>query len=121
MLRWVFEYRNGSKKFGMWQHPGPKGDLHTKAWANNKDVLYAVIERKNYVTAEIKEIVRCPSDKFLNFQWIGVTKTNFMSTRHLVVGLTLLSTSGSVDCYIDGTIRHEKARNLNVNFATFGK
>lgn len=123
LLRWLFEYENGGKKFGMWQHPGPKDDLHTKAWANNKGVKYATIERKDTTTAEIKEIVRCHANEFMNFQWITVAKHNFMSGNlvHRVVGLTLLSTRGAVNCYIDGTITKEEPKHLDVEFKTFGK
>lgn len=123
LVRWCIEYIDGSKKYGMWAHPGPNNDLHTKAWANNKNIAYAMIERKDLKTSLTKVIVRCSKDEFLNFQWISVAKYGFKmsNTTHQIVGLTLLSTKCSVDCYIDGTISKNDPRNLNINFETFGK
>ena len=123
LLRWSFEYRDGTKKFGIWQSPGPKEDLTCKAWCHNKNVAYAVIERKDILNPVTRDIVRCPAHEFVNFQWLATRKHNFSSGagRSQLVGLSMTTTLVTVDCYIDGTIRHDKARNENTNFATFGK
>jgi len=126
-LRWCFEYKNGSIKYGMWSHSGPKGDLHTKAWANNKDIAYALIERKDN-NAAIKQIVRCDHTRFLNFQWL----TNGCSINPLkikgnvtpltwIVGLKMMTTDCEIDCFGDGRIVPSDLKNKNIHFKTFGK
>jgi hypothetical protein len=125
-LRWGYEYVDGRTKRGMWNKPGK--NIVDQAWSNNKDVLYAFIERRDDHTAEVKMIVRCPAHEFLNFQWVCAARPgNIFKIKGSVTpltaisGLTILTTTKSVDCFVDGQVNVVEPRNLNVNFKTFGK
>lgn len=119
LLRWGFEYLNGTRKTGMWSNPGHRDDLATKAWCHNKNVRYAFIEAKNVQTREVKEVVRCDGQKFRNFQWIAVRHLFSGATKQ--VGISLLSSDESVDVLANGTAKRGPVRNENINFATYGK
>ena|SRR5210317_1141634 len=125
-LRWGFEYQDGRIKRGMWSNPGK--NAIDQAWYNNKNVKYAFIERRDDHTTETKLIVRCPVDEFLNFQWIYLAfMPSILSIKGNVTpltaikGLTMLTTKMAVDCLNDGKIERNAPRNLETNFATFGK
>jgi hypothetical protein len=125
-LRWGFEYKDGRIKRGMWNNPGK--NMVDQAWANNKNILYAFIERRNDHNAEVKQIVRCTADEFLNFQWVcSALSPNIMTIKGGVTpitaisGLTMLTVNKAVDCFVDGRVKTSDARHLDVNFKTFGK
>lgn len=125
-LRWGFEYQDGSIKFGMWNNPG--SNPIDQAWFNNKNIAYAFIDRRDDHTAEVKQIVRCSKDEFLNFQWMYVSfMPSLLSLKGSVTpltkvsGLTMLTTNIAVDCFADGSIKKSEPRNLETNFGTFGK
>ena len=124
-LRWGFEFVNGTRKVGMWNHPGPKDDLHTKAWANNKNLKYAFIERKHQGVT--KEIARAGHDVYMNFQWLAKSWVNPVAIRKAhtpvtrLVGLTMLTTDGVVEAYTDGRVVQGPPRHTTMNFATYGK
>lgn len=124
-LRWGYEYLDGKTKRGMWSRPGIKPV--DQAWANNTNVAYAFIERKDERSGEVKLICRCSKDEFLVFQWISLARVgNVMSIKKdvspltLIGGLTMLTTKQAVDCYSGGEIKVNEPRNLNTNFSTFG-
>ena len=124
-FRWGYEYADGTIKRGMWSNPG-KNPID-QAWYNNKNIKYAFIERRDDHTADVKLIVRCPADEFLNFQWIYIAympsvlaiKGNVKPLTALR-GLTMLTTNSAVDCFSDGTIKQSEPRHLKTNFRTYG-
>lgn len=126
-LRWGYEYLNGSRKTGSWSQSGPKNDLHTKAWANNKNIRYAFIEREDTLDPVTKEIVRCSADEFMNFQWITLASMQPFYIKGAVVpltrigGLTMLTTTCAVDCLDNGTVKKLPPRHLQTQFATYGR
>jgi len=125
-LRWGYEYKDGRIKRGLWNNPG-RSEID-KAWANNINVAYAFIERRDDHTAETKIIVRCPAHEFMNFQWNCAALTPSIMTIKggvtpltAINGLTMLTTNKAVDCFVDGSIKFSNPRHLETNFKTFGK
>jgi hypothetical protein len=109
----------------MWSSPG--NNPVDQAWANNKGIRFAFIERRDDHTAETKLIVRCTSDEFLNFQWIYIaymptplTLKGSVTPLTAIRGLTMLTTKSAVDCFSDGRVTNSDPRHLDYNFKTFG-
>lgn len=124
-LRWGFEYTNGTVKRGLWSHSGTT--QADKALYNNTNVAYAFIERRNDHTGEVKEVARCSSDKFINFQWNcnGIVPSlaglsGSITPVSYITGLTMLTTDCAVDAMCCGKVDAKEPRHLDINFATFG-
>jgi hypothetical protein len=128
LLRWRFEWPDRPAKFGMWSHAGRQDDLATKAWCHNKEgLLWAVVEAKDYITREIKTIVRCPGQDFRNFQWITLAIAPAIGLKGsvrpmtMIGGITINTRNEDIDVFDSGTLKRRPSTNQNVNFATYGK
>ena len=100
LLRWRFEFADGSAKYGMWNNPGTREDLTTKAYAVNLDkAVRAQIEGTTYDRRIIKIFAECPIDNFLRFEWVSVNPVDitkkFQISRANPVGLKLVKKDGS--------------------------
>lgn len=128
LVRWRFVFNdNRPDKVGMWSAHG--NDESTWAWCHNRENLSkAIIETKDFISREIKQVVVCDGWNFVNFQWVGGVSINPMNVkagngRSAILGLTLLTRDKKVTVRIDGKIStidrtdEEKAQNL----ATFGR
>ena len=127
LLRWRYDYAGGTHKYGLWCHPGTSETDY--AWSNNKEgVVSASIEAKNFDTREIRRVVECKGEDFVNFQWIaqafpkpfgGGTQTPLTK----LVGLKMMTRDTKYETYIDGTLNKTAmtAGDKSLNFATFGK
>jgi hypothetical protein len=127
LLRWRFEWPDKPAKYGMWSHSGAKDDLATKAWCNNKSgLLYAIIEAKDFITREIKTIVRCPGQDFRNFQWVALASMpgfvkGSVTPMTRIGGITILTRAEDIQVFDTGQLRRTPSTTHNLNFATYGK
>lgn len=70
LLRWRFEYVDGTAKYGQWDRHGDFAS--DQAWRQSKEnLLYACIEGKEFHTKEHKIFERCIGQDFVNFNWIA--------------------------------------------------
>jgi hypothetical protein len=118
-LRWCFEYLNGKKKWGIWDDSGPKDDLSSKWWAHADKIAYAVIHAKHQQEPEIKEVVRCPGDKFVGFQYIAITKLfKGKADRSMVtqnVGLKMVTIDEEIHVFRNGKAERKPKIASNVS------
>lgn len=129
-LRWRFDFSNGKpSKWGMWDSPGPKGDLATKAWCHNgESLLFASVEGKNRETGHIVTLLQVPGEDYVNFQWdaAAIVNPGFVGTVtpiHRLVGLRLIARDSEYVVRATGeteTVPRSEASKL-INFATFGR
>lgn len=131
-LRWRFDYLDKTAKWGMWGHPGPKGDNHTKAWCHNRGkVVRACIEGKDIVTQQIVVLAECDGHDFVNFEWAaaaslpGIIAPGFgsLKPRSRVVGLTLVTREWRIEIIDTGEFERKPrtAAEKRMNLATFGR
>ena len=128
LLRWKFIYSDGSVKAGLWNNPGPKEDMPTKAWCNNKSNLkFAMIEAKNNDTRKTETVVECSGQDFQNFQWLALASVNPFSVkspttpRTRIGGLKMITRDEEITVFDDGTGNKEPNTKQNLHFATYGK
>ena len=95
LLRWRFEYQDGSARYGMWNNPGPRGDLTSKAYAQDlKGATQAKIEGTSYDRRIIKTFAECQIKDFQRFEWVSINPVDltksFQVSRANPVGLSLV-------------------------------
>ena len=127
LLRWRFEYLDGRVKCGQWNRHGDTAS--DQAWSQTKTGLaYSCIEGKEFHRRESKIFVRCPADKFINFQWIAAVVSPMAVKGSIkkegdMLGLRLLSLDTVSDVYIHGGVESKPntADYSKIHLATFGR
>ena len=100
LLRWRFEYADGSARFGMWNNPGTKDDLTSKAYSQDlTGAVKAQIEATSYDRKIRKILAECPIADFMRFEWVSVNPVDlnkrFQISRANPVGLRIVKKDGS--------------------------
>ena len=127
LLRWKFIYSDGSSKAGLWSNSGPKNDLTSKAWCNNREGLKnALIEAKNNDTRETSVVAECSGQDFQNFQWLALASVQPFGIKGAVTpltrvgGLKLITRHEEISVFDNGSGKKEPNTKQNINFATYG-
>ena len=100
LLRWRFEYADGSAKYGIWNNPGTRDDLTSKAYAQDlTNAIKAQIEATSYDRKIRRILAECPISEFLRFEWVSINPVDlnkkFQISRANPVGLRIVKKDGS--------------------------
>lgn len=100
LLRWRFEYADGSARYGMWNNPGPREDATSKAYSQDlTGALRAQIEAATFDRRLNKILAECPINEFERFEWVSINPVDitkpFQISRANCVGLRLVKRDGS--------------------------
>jgi len=129
LLTWLYQYKDGLIKHGMWSNPGEEKDLANKAWANHRDdIVFAGIYSKDVLSRDKKILAECRGCDFRNFQWIATTPVivgsdgKFKGSNIVRIdGIKLLTRYETIEVMIDGTIKRLPPSDENINFKIYGR
>lgn len=137
LLRWRFEYKDGKPpKYGMWSAAPKKDDYANQAWCHNSNVAFAIVEGKNIATKEVKPVVVCAGDDFVNFEIIALALTPALALKRLrekkiteltpptlFAGISLRTRYEVLEVFETGDInrRPRPPEDMDFNYATFGR
>lgn len=92
---------------------------------NHDRKLFACIEAKNMQTYEIRRVVECDGQDFVNFKWDAVATGGFGSAaaNHTLRGLRLVTRDEEIAVRPDGSIeRFERSEeDKRYHYETFGR
>lgn len=104
LLRYKFEYQKRPDRVGMWDRPAT--DVKQMAYSANKsDLMSVVIEGKNVITREIKELYRIDGADYVNTQWLAQYRQNINGSDQAVIGLSIITRYHKVEVFQSGAIR----------------
>ena len=100
LLRWRFEYADGSAKYGIWNNPGTREDLTSKAYAQDlTGAVKAQIEATSYDRKIRRILAECSIGDFERFEWVSINPVDlnkkFQISRANPVGLRIVKKDGS--------------------------
>lgn len=106
LLRWRFEYKDGSAKYGQWSPGGTEGEASR---IDKTNLACAKIEAKDILKRDVFTLVECPAEDFVVFRWISLQSVHMggrisMGQRR-VVGLKILTRSEGMEAYSSGDVR----------------
>jgi hypothetical protein len=122
-LRWYFEYLDRPDYYGGWNSTDPR----RPAWSHAFEGLTKAMIQARDGGTEFKVLAECPGQDFQNFQWIAIARANEMQIRRglklpaVIVGLQIQHRYGQIQCYIDGTVKHNKIVYPTIHFASYGR
>jgi hypothetical protein len=104
LLRYRFEYQKRPDRVGMWDRPAT--DVKQMAYsANRSDLMSVVIEGKNVVTREIKQLYNCDGQDYVNMQWLAQYRQSMSGSSQDVIGLCMITRYVKVEVFQSGAIR----------------
>ena len=114
LLRWRFDYANGSYKYGMWNQPG-NHPANLASHQSKDGLIRAAIEGKHYVTRKIEILAECQASEFINFQWQAAgsfspaaVKSGPFTPPTRIIGMVLITKYKSYNVSLDGSVKHVK-------------
>lgn len=121
-IRPALEFLKGRRWYGMWDNPAEVDDPKNLISAQDRaGLLFACIDVKNWVTKEVKTVVRCARADYVQHRWVFCAPSPCLGLRggvklqrKIVQGLTIVTRDEKVTIFVDGSIKREpmnEARN----------
>lgn len=121
-IRPALEFLKGRRWYGMWDNPPATDDVANLISAQDRaGLVYACIDVKNWVTKEVKTVVRCARADYVQHRWVFCApspsiglKGGVRLNNAFVQGLTIVTRDEKVTIFVDGSIKREpmnEARN----------